>query len=610
MPLGETARLAVDLSLTGNFNKGIASAQKSLGGMEKQTKSFVSQVKGSILTGVGLGAGVTGFTLLSNAISGTIDLIGDAVHAAAEEDAAIQQLTTSIKANDEAWDGNLDRIEDVIQARQDLAFADDEQRESLRQLVAVTHDVNEALQLQAVAMDLARLKNISLVDAGNLLGKVYGGNISILRRYGIQIDKNATSTEALAAIQKMASGQAAAYADTTQGALVRSQIALDNAMEDLGRTLTPVVTGLAQLAADVIPKVAAGVSEIVQEVGPLLDLLPGSDPRWGDWATKIREAGVEVGMTSDEIRMMESDLRVLDSTLANNVAPSLGRVATEAERNAILQKELDEAIRDYTPTLIKATGATGQMETEARRTGIAMLKLAADTTKADQAAQELADGVDLGKGAFKDFRSEVEAQQKRIKFFIRHPEMLRREQRFIESNLAGLERQKEALEKGGISRRERLQYAGVTRLIATLKGRTAEWEALGTTQGNAVERAMERAFKPDLKATVDVDWRWEPFRPPPGFSDPIIRNPNKGGTGGGTGPHASGGVLWPGQWGTMGERGPERIANVGGVTVIEPMNGRKAEAVAVTVRPVITAFMVGRELGRAATTRRSGAGVL
>jgi hypothetical protein len=36
----------------------------------------------------------------------------------------------------------------------------------------------------------------------------------------------------------------------------------------------------------------------------------------------------------------------------------------------------------------------------------------------------------------------------------------------------------------------------------------------------------------------------------------------------------------------------------------------RPEAVAVTVRPVITAFMVGRELGRAATTRRSGAGVL
>jgi hypothetical protein len=55
----------------------------------------------------------------------------------------------------------------------------------------------------------------------------------------------------------------------------------------------------------------------------------------------------------------------------------------------------------------------------------------------------------------------------------------------------------------------------------------------------------------------------------------------------------------------------ERVSNKGGVTVIEPMGGRSmAQTINVTVRPLIPAYEVNRELGRIGTTRRSGAGVL
>ena len=95
---------------------------------------------------------------------------------------------------------------------------------SLAKLVSVTKDATEALELQRIAMDLARLRGMDLATASDLIGKVYGGNVGILSRYGIQLEKGTTATEALAEIQRRAAGQAAAYADTTQGKLVRAQI--------------------------------------------------------------------------------------------------------------------------------------------------------------------------------------------------------------------------------------------------------------------------------------------------------------------------------------------------------------------------------------------------
>lgn len=85
MPLGaDKANLVVELNMTGNFNKESGKAVASIKGMTKQTQSLQSQVKGSILQGVGLGAGVTGFNLLSQGISTVIGAGFDAIDMASD----------------------------------------------------------------------------------------------------------------------------------------------------------------------------------------------------------------------------------------------------------------------------------------------------------------------------------------------------------------------------------------------------------------------------------------------------------------------------------------------------------------------------------------------
>lgn len=206
----------------------------------------------SVAQGVGMGAGIAAWNQIGNAIGAATQLIGDATRAALEEEASIAKLDAALRANVASYDGNTAAIEETLSARMRLGFADDEQRDSLARLVSVTKDSTKALALQRTAMDLARLRGMDLATASDLVGKVYGGNIGILARYGIQLKKGATATQALAEIQKRAAGQAEAYADTNAGKLLASQIKVGEAMEKLGAVALPAVVEGTELAADAI----------------------------------------------------------------------------------------------------------------------------------------------------------------------------------------------------------------------------------------------------------------------------------------------------------------------------------------------------------------------
>ena len=278
-------------------------------------------VAGTALAGMGLGAGFIGFTALTSAVSGTVAALDAAVTAAREDEASIATLTQAIAANDAASVGNIDSIEATIDARTALGFADEEQRAGLQRLVSVTKDSDTALRLQATAMDLARLRGMDLLTASDLIGKVYGGNIGILSRYGIQLERGTTATEALAEIQKRASGQAEAYGETSLGIAETSTIAWEELSEELGMKLLPILTDLAVFSRDVL---VPALSEMVKllEIGnqnsadgiPILQELE-------DGLNGIAESAIHVG----------SVIRGNEDTI-NSFAESTGQTYLEAHK--------------------------------------------------------------------------------------------------------------------------------------------------------------------------------------------------------------------------------------------------------------------------------------
>lgn len=265
----------------------------------------------SIVSGVGLGIGVAAWSMASSKI---VDVLGDATQAALDEEASIQKLGTALRANVKDWDGNTAGIERVLKARMTLGFSDDEQRDSLAKLVAATGDATKALDIQRTAMDLARFKGISLAEATDALTKVEAGSFRILKGLGIELKANATQTEALAAVQKVAAGQAEDWANTNAGKLLVSQVKVGEAMEKLGASTLPLVvsgmeaaaTGATALATtlDLLQHGAADTAEGQREqLDATLDIakaLAFLNPMYGSLADAQRDAMDSALVTSDK----------------------------------------------------------------------------------------------------------------------------------------------------------------------------------------------------------------------------------------------------------------------------------------------------------------------
>jgi phage-related protein len=221
------------------------------------------------LKSVALGAGV--------AIAGALVGIGvAAVDAAKNQEVASARLNAALAANVPAWQSQTGAINDAVDAGVKLGFNEEDLTNAMAGLVTRTHDVGQASDLLAESQDLARLKGIDLGTAAGIIGKVYSGNVGILSRYGIAVDKGATSQQALADVSKAAAGQATAFASTSQGAWDVFNSSLNQVLAQVGEGLLPILTLVAQvLGAVVIPAIRAIADLVGSVLGPIFASFQG-----------------------------------------------------------------------------------------------------------------------------------------------------------------------------------------------------------------------------------------------------------------------------------------------------------------------------------------------
>jgi hypothetical protein len=192
--------------------------------------------------------------IISGAVIGSL---ADMARAAAADEANLLKLRVAVENSGAVWEYNVDVINERIRAGQDLAFTDTQVRDSLGALTQTTGNFATALDLQMLAMDLARAKTMDLTTASELVGKVAQGNTGILARYGIVLKDHATAAQGLAALQETFGGQAEAYGTTNEAAIVKTKNAIDEFKESIGAAMGPVAQFLALL-----PGVSAGFSAV------------------------------------------------------------------------------------------------------------------------------------------------------------------------------------------------------------------------------------------------------------------------------------------------------------------------------------------------------------
>jgi uncharacterized protein YigA (DUF484 family) len=317
-------------------DSSFANVEKKLNGISKAFDKLGGPGSGASLFGnVGARAVSVGFGLISEAAGGVVNFLGDAVRASMEEQVSIAKLDQALKNNVPNWNGNRDAIEGVIKARMDLGFSDDEQRNSLALLLGATHDQTQALALQRTAMDLARLKGISLEEASNALIKVDGGQYRALKALGIVLPATATAEEALTAVRKVATGQADAYANTTAGKLTTAQVKIGEAMEKLGNVVLPLVSDALGVVADAADAVGSAIEGMTNHV----DKSASQYANFGPKVVKLTDQELAAAKAFDRVgegaAQMATDVGTATNRAANSVVNSVDR-----EINAV-QHEID-----------------------------------------------------------------------------------------------------------------------------------------------------------------------------------------------------------------------------------------------------------------------------
>lgn len=226
------------------------------------------------LQGVGkgmvVGAGIGAFNLLTGAIDTVIGKLGEARQAFLDDEVSQTLLAQSLKNNIPNWDGNIAGAEQYAAAQARLGFTDDAVRESLGKLVGVTHDLSEAQQLNSLAQELARAKNIDLAAATDIVSKAHEGNGKALKGLSIDIAGAKTGAELLDAIQKNVKGSAEEWANTSTGKTAVSQVKVGEAMEKVGKIIDKVATVVLPILADAFSTVVDIIGNVIDAVAPLI----------------------------------------------------------------------------------------------------------------------------------------------------------------------------------------------------------------------------------------------------------------------------------------------------------------------------------------------------
>lgn len=161
------------------------------------------------------------------------------------------ELTGSTDDFDSVLAQVTSKIQDMSAAVVRLGFDDEDAAESIARFFQRTQDLTKAQELNVIAMDLARAKNIELSDAADMVNLVLSGQGRALKQYGIELDETMTPLEALGALHDKVRGQAEAFGDTTAGKMEALNVAYGNLKETIGgmlaEALTPLLTGFVEL---------------------------------------------------------------------------------------------------------------------------------------------------------------------------------------------------------------------------------------------------------------------------------------------------------------------------------------------------------------------------
>lgn len=328
-----TLKLSI-LAETADLVKGLNSASK-------ETETFGDKVEAGF-SKVGKAAAVAGAAIV--ALAGKMAI--DGVKAALEDEAAQAKLAQTLENVTGATEGQIKAVEDyVYQTAIAVGVTDDELRPSFERLLRSVENIDEAVRLQNLALDISAGTGKSLAQVTEALAKAYDGNFGALKRLGGGIDEGIIKSKdfdgAVAALSKTFEGQADVAANTYAGRVARLKIAFDEAKESIGAALLPQLGRLTDyILKDGIPAFNAFVAGLTGS-GGLGTALGETSPKVVEMRTKLtttEEIANELGKTIKNLGSRFADLfAIFDTATGGEGSATAGLEKALRALNAVAQ---------------------------------------------------------------------------------------------------------------------------------------------------------------------------------------------------------------------------------------------------------------------------------
>ncbi len=169
-------------------------------------------------------------------------IIKASITAAQDEAVAQKQVAAQLKTSGKSFKDYGKQIDATLLKESHLAgFTKAELLTAFGYLVRIGGNVQNSLKLTGLAADVARARSISLQSASIALAKALGGSATALRRLGIIVPKNVSTTQALAFVTAKFAGQA--QAGTTASEKFHATLVDTGAV--IGKALLPTFNRLA-----------------------------------------------------------------------------------------------------------------------------------------------------------------------------------------------------------------------------------------------------------------------------------------------------------------------------------------------------------------------------
>jgi len=289
--------------------------------------------------------------------------IQSSIRAYAIQEKAVTKLNAALRAQNDFTEANSKALQDQASALQRVTTFGDEATISAQALLlsyGLTKD--QVLATIPAILDLAAATGKDLRIATDAVGRAIGGQLPLLKTFGVVVDENAFKTEGMRAILKQLEeqfgGTAEAIAKSGIGPLEQFQNLMGDVQEDIGRNVIPVLNAMIKTYlklseilnknTDIIRDTKTLLKDeniTIEEHNRLMDLWEEGDIR-GLEAFKLR---VEKRLSGNK-EILDSEVKVI-MTLEDKVKKAIElekeRLEAFKARQEIAQEEVEGLVKEY-----------------------------------------------------------------------------------------------------------------------------------------------------------------------------------------------------------------------------------------------------------------------